>query len=903
MSAALRIFFVCLCCIFHGSPGLAQDDRLVAMVRIYIDDELDRVGAAILVADQNNALTMVTAAHTLADVNPDLGDRISVEFLSEAATQFDASIEAVWLQEDFAAITVELPADSPALQDFRDARAVLLPGGLQSEAGDALYGIGFPGERAWFGNRRPDILRAVEDTLIIYESTVTVPGMSGGALFGDHGALLGMVQNVSRTQARALSIGAVQEAFLSRGLPFSLSESKTALPALLSPKLQRLGSGADAVARAAQAEMPVFPDLHVFWAGGVDASFFADALSRRVTGSDMSVFEHIAQKSAVGQCLLSETATPDRADTAMMFILFDTGLADDTDCQAHYGLWITKVLEAGLDPDLLITDRDGHARALLNMAIRDKSFIMTRALIQGGAAPNAYQDLNGRRGRRSIFTHPLEAVASQFADRDAEVLWSALVDAGAVLLENPADAGTLSFPEPYSAPPSAVEPLCTRRDNQLGTAWCAAAEVLPPNFGLRAPEELRHNQVTHEGFAAFGPLLFATETQAYFSAWAMHVYSGKRAPLVIEITPATGKWRALFHSESYGCRIEDDGYEPSTCWRGFHAFSQVASASADPAMILTEDDIASQISIQGIRPGMSVEDAQTILVEAGYQPEFGSSPEDYGDLIVAFDFRRSGASGTVAVIAMANQIVGIAAAGPSADLKLTGLDALDALATDPQAFLHRSADPTRPSVRARREQAEGAWAFSFETSSRQPPTARAFLYQRMREETLSEVSFWMRQQDKWLGQKDAAEENLPCSDAAADVRLFDLQPCPTHEDLTVHLAENFGSSIDAVTLPDGVLYKVVTSGEGETIALGDTVGLSYTSQIWGLRKVSDSGSASMIAGSTDWRTKFYDDLLPRLRRGDVVEVFVPPDTWNAYMGESTEFHRRVPTVFKIRIAG
>lgn len=102
-------------------------------------------------------------------------------------------------------------------------------------------------------------------------------------------------------------------------------------------------------------------------------------------------------------------------------------------------------------------------------------------------------------------------------------------------------------------------------------------------------------------------------------------------------------------------------------------------------------------------------------------------------------------------------------------------------------------------------------------------------------------------------------------------------------------------------MSDGVQYRLLKRGDGEKIKHGESIGFNYVSRNWGLKKMIDSGGVGMVAGETDWNLTFYDELLPGLYRGDAVEVFVPPEAWNSYMGDRRDAYRLFPTVYEIRI--
>jgi S1-C subfamily serine protease len=177
-------------------PGAAKD--LVVQIVVRSDSgEFIHSGAGIVIG-ASDRITIATAAHVVAADNP--GRTITVVFHFAPRDSSRATVQHADGDMDLAVIAVPRPAHAPRFSFDRagDPRAMA--------SGDPVIPVGCPHGVCWEPASVPDRFIRIYERGLVFESFVTDPGSSGGALFNRYWEIVGLVTAKGDPQGRALSI-------------------------------------------------------------------------------------------------------------------------------------------------------------------------------------------------------------------------------------------------------------------------------------------------------------------------------------------------------------------------------------------------------------------------------------------------------------------------------------------------------------------------------------------------------------------------------------------------------------------------------------------------------------------------------------------------------------------------
>jgi len=894
----------------YTTPTVAQDDRLVAMVRVKYDGEIDRVGAAIILDHGPAGATLATAAHTITGDGLGENQTVDIEFLATPGEEYAAEVKLIHSDPalDLAVLFVPLPATHSARKDFSKAKRALLPEPLAAEAGDGVFAIGFPGERAWRGNKRRDILRRIDapgvGNTIAYESSITVPGMSGGALFGEYGALLGMVVEVSATEARALKIEKIVEEVKAANLPSSLAPNPDVITALAAQSLEAAGhNSVDALTQRFNQPQLDFPNLHLYWIAGFGADDVKNFFRRRAPGDERTNAEIFFYRSLqVETCESLREGANDR--TALVIRLALAVVPSDAQlmtCADHMMLWLREALRGGVDPDLILTLSDGYEGSLLAAALKAKATEASLVLLENGATPNAYIDLEGLRSKRNPFTHPLEYVAENFTGADVDRLWNAMIKAEVVATEDVDNAGMRTVPNLRTLRETKTDAPCSRREAHSGGDWCTTLRSLPEYVLVNGFSGIWNQVRTGLGPIKLGQTLFIGEHRAFISASANSTNGKRTIPFVVEINPATGEWLTYGHDDGYGCRRRADGTAPIICWRGYKTHAGTAAMAVPP--VINNDNPIARVKLNDIGLATPLLQAVGKLNASGFEQRTLGDPADFRDQIMTIDFERKIDDRryvTMTLVAINDLILGVHLSGPPEETVVSGITELVAARSTLGYYSSEKPFETRVTMAAI---TDAGRHYALHETLRQSDSIKfheASVFIRNRTEAIAEASYWRARINDWLTEPRKASGGTPCLDDYRFIRTQNETSCLTLTEYSAKIMKKNREKVGVTVLPSGVQYEILEQGDGEQMLTGDSVNYQYKQRRYDNfgRNNTQSGGRDLVVGRPFVWT-FYNDVFPKLKIGAKVRFLMPPVVFNYAAPKS--LRARLPVVYEAHI--
>jgi hypothetical protein len=222
---------------------------------------------------------------------------------------------------------------------------------------------------------------------------------------------------------------------------------------------------------------------------------------------------------------------------------------------------------------------------MLNEAVRAGNVSATKMLLASGASPHAYQDLHLTSYATTRFMFPLQGIASDehLQLRTKQELAKAFMAAGVVIprvivkgdsymsvmfsakqqMEQAGSTlGVALTPSPTLCEQTRT-PICRNASAKSGVDWCAAIAAMPrkltyTSYGTETPLydiELRY-------------LLSIDGGDAYFLGY-LKSYGPEY--VLVQVSRDASSWKVLRFMEPESamglCRKDDDGYQPTACWR------------------------------------------------------------------------------------------------------------------------------------------------------------------------------------------------------------------------------------------------------------------------------------------------------------------------------------------------
>ncbi len=520
--------------------------NLVVMVKARTSQGETLLGAGIIISQTPQETLILTARHNLQEaVGSDFYAGITVEFRTRPGRPVTAQpVQESISRHDIALLRV--PA-TEAPDVLSAGAAVLAPRTVVDSVIERVVAIGYGGGIAWYQAASPQRARRLSAAELEIETSSYMPGQSGGAVFTEDWALLGMIVEVTARSARALPIDLILDELRRTRYGVLLTES----PAVAVNDARR--------ALAART---------IRW----DAPTVASALS----GGDLETLESFVTAGMEPAMLLEAFGTPgpDKTSAAQTFFARTRG-------NPRAIRWLERVLAGGFDPNWTIPTATLKREGLLQSTVRAGNAPAILAMLQAGASPHAYQELFLTTADLARFILPaIYIVEHTILTRDEKrAVLEALVAAGMVVPTVPdARRNTAQFPElselsakaeqlagiPVRPSPSLGSrprtPVCESATRRTKFDWCAFVAGLPARV-----QAIDRDYVGFWRLELVG-LMNVLDDRAYFLG-----YEETGGLDVVEVTRDTRQWRVLrFMEPAAGmglCTAESDGFRRDRCWR------------------------------------------------------------------------------------------------------------------------------------------------------------------------------------------------------------------------------------------------------------------------------------------------------------------------------------------------
>lgn len=241
--------------------------------------------------------------------------------------------------------------------------------------------------------------------------------------------------------------------------------------------------------------------------------------------------------------------------------------------------WLRKMLNAGLDPDLLVPHPYYEKEGMLIAAIRAGNAEAAMAIVEAGASPHAYQNLWFTQWPIPRFLFPYDSLLGEekLSSQQKQKLAMAYQNAGATFLsldkagytgngEPEAQLGLKINTAPGRCEHALRTPTCESATKRTGIDWCELAAGLPKQVAARSKESYSPNL----GRFDLNGLINVIDNKAYFSG--SETGGTYVNYLLVEITQDTRIWRVYKYLEPQGgkgfCKKdENSGLTPNRCWR------------------------------------------------------------------------------------------------------------------------------------------------------------------------------------------------------------------------------------------------------------------------------------------------------------------------------------------------
>lgn len=283
-------------------------------------------------------------------------------------------------------------------------------------------------------------------------------------------------------------------------------------------------------------------------------------------------------RPSVIEAMLRQVAPGEKTSVARQFF---ANSIDSSDAIA----WLQSAITAGLNPNLRVAADYYEHESMLNEAARAGNVNAVKMLLRSGASPHAYQELHLTSSSTTRFVFPLQAIASDEHLRlqTKQELAKAFMAAGIVVprvvikgdsymsvmysakeqLEQAGLALGLTVAPTPTLCEQASTPICKSASARSGVDWCAAIAAMP-------------KKLTYTSYGAETPLydlqlryLLSIEgDDAYFLGFINSIGVDY---VVVQLSRDAASWKVLkFMEPQYAmglCRKDDDGYQPTACWR------------------------------------------------------------------------------------------------------------------------------------------------------------------------------------------------------------------------------------------------------------------------------------------------------------------------------------------------
>lgn len=588
----------CLVLCLHPAHA---DESLVVMVTLQETENgyVDAAGAGVILHQEHQTSTIVTAAHTLDFRN---GTHVFVEFFEEPGRKHRSEI--IYTDQELDIAFLRVPTPDSVVEKFENKRRVLMPQEFQDEVVGGVYAIGNPGRRAWFGNRQPDsvISKSLSEPVISFQASTVIEGMSGGGLFSEHGTLLGMILDVGSSGGRAISILEILGIAKQHNIPNSLEVKPGAIASVAAFTLKSMNKDTrTTLTTDMTASMPDYSLLHLYWIANPPKEDLETSFASWARGTQKSNVQLLFENTLEGKPCSTKTKSSLLkslfARASSQFERYSGG-----SCEDQLKIFLCGAIGAGVSPDLVIPAEGSFRRystrehrekqfrinwseAMLATALRSGNEAATEALLECGATPHPYQQLHlqalsldGTAFRGTpTFLDPISRTKSDKLKRLLEEKGALPLGGRIGLLSSGPRSVHFSYSNLDETEPAyrkQLERLCERKTAPDIVAWCLKFKERERKLIFTTLSNMQlsglngKNGDENKMFLIYP--LFIGENYAFFYAnfgenYEARTWDFRDGIALIPIKPEV-KWYILIASEYIG----DNCYSDELCWNYYN---------------------------------------------------------------------------------------------------------------------------------------------------------------------------------------------------------------------------------------------------------------------------------------------------------------------------------------------
>lgn len=924
--------FAVILCVSSAAEAVGRNDLVVMLgYRAASDPYNVEVGAGILVHQDGERAIVVTARHNLPERDPASpkfrDETVYVELFSVGDRDFPAQVLAEAADPDLDLAVLEIRGVSVSPQLFEAARHVLVPEGAEVVVAHGAFAVGNPNRRPWFQNYAPEPIleKLVQDDreVLRFESSVADVGMSGGALFSEHGALLGMVWKISGGEGgpQALGIGTIARKLEEWKIPFSLEENPEVIRSASRRILADMGlASAAGLRQSLEEDTPDFGLLHLFWLAGLEPLEIETAMGGLVEGSQIAFTSQVFKRLGKTESCLLPTAGSSRLSAAQLDLVRAglEGLVSDRlldiekfqTCSAHLQLWIRGLVAGGLDPDLVVANHYYRREALLAVAMGATNVPAMLALLRSGASPHPYQDLSGTEYPSTRLLAPLQYVLRDFVGAEQGALREAFLSSGLVVSHSISNSyhnhhlaseALSGLPTTPGLSEAETDPICERAGKRYYFDWCGYLRGLAATIRFKTgtqecdPSGYCFANLTHTLFVGEERALLLAERQAF---------DDPPMPVVVEVTRESGQWYAWEHGNSYGCIPRDDGFESSICWRRYSAWpasfqATEEKAEAERSRATSKPSLLDSLEMEGISLSTPLPEALATLEAAGYTTETVAGPGSDRNVLTTRDYTRGlgDTARQLKVIAMNDGIRALSCRVYGEEDPETGFEPP---AADDADFLSYETNEWKDGGEILAVAASGIGK-SFlryqKWTTRYVPVEIDLLW-RAEDETAPEQAFYERWLGEWLEQiKVPASSQGPCIDRHAHLRGPKGNGCQTPGERAASYLEKVRTGANIRQLASGLSYEVLVEGQGPSPSADSSI-VAYLvfKYLDGARRDDRINSWQMVVREIQWPD--VKEAVLAMQEGDKWRIYVPPG-----VGSNDSYYLQLAEIELTRVGG
>lgn len=358
-------------------------------------------GAGIIINQNEQETLIVTAKHNLLDLGQEANSNFTVEFRpmpgqkAPAEALPDFSTHDIGLLRVAAENAVEILGTSVPKE--------ILNLNTQAQEEEKVFVVGYGGGVPWSHTLRPEPAQRVSVAEIQIQSQAEDKGQSGGGVFDQDWALMGMIIDLKHPVARALPIELVID---------EVRRTKYGVLLESSPEADQ------------QAARRTLAKRNIPWS--------VEGVANALTASDVETLRLFSKSGIEPGMLLEALGSQASEGKSVARIFFERSKGKQEVME-----WLQKALAQGLDPNAAIKSQYYQQEGLLNAAVRAGNSQAVKVLVKGGASPHAYQDLWFTEYEVTRFLQPFNAILEHeiFSRNEKKEIMELFMERGAIIPE------------------------------------------------------------------------------------------------------------------------------------------------------------------------------------------------------------------------------------------------------------------------------------------------------------------------------------------------------------------------------------------------------------------------------------------------------------------------------------